>query len=418
MSVTRSVRLASRAVPMTMVARRFYQLSNERAFSNTRCQYAPDTGRSTAAQTLQSLSEELEESSARYDMLDVDSQSSITIHDQGHRATIDSQDATRRGPPIRQRPQREQKYKSRPSIGYEPKPTSIPGRAAELKTSTPEPLIENAQSPQPWYSENRKAPQTQPLEVQTSSSLPWYLQNQQSPSPRVALEQVNERQRIPPLPEHAPPLLEPLLNYISTDLGLDYLTLMDLRSLDPPAALGANLIMIVASARGEKHLHVSADRCCRWLRSNHKLRPLADGLLGRQELKVKMRRRTKRLKIMASAGATEHGEADDGIRTGWVCVNISDVEPASMPEGKKEQAVAYPQGFVGFGESPDSVKIVVQMLTEEMRDDLDIETLWENRVKKQEKLMGAPNSHGAELNYPQAPEYFMPAEGTPEALIG
>jgi Ribosomal silencing factor during starvation len=120
-----------------------------------------------------------------------------------------------------------------------------------------------------------------------------------------------------------------MLEYLSVDTGLDDLTLLDLRTLDPPPALGANLLMIIGTARSVKHLNVSADRFCRWLRSNYKLRPYADGLLGRNELKLKLRRKARRAKLAASVGNTMYekgGGADDGITTGWICVNVGQVE--------------------------------------------------------------------------------------------
>ncbi|KAF7947831.1 hypothetical protein EAE96_008908 [Botrytis aclada] len=204
-------------------------------------------------------------------------------------------------------------------------------------------------------------------EVENSiSAVPWYLQVE---APQKTPQTLSERQRIPDLPELPPPILEPMLQEISVDLGLDNLTILDLRKLDPPPALGANLIMLIGTARSEKHLHVSADRLCRWLRSTYKLRPSADGLLGRNELKLKLRRKSRRAKLLGSVG-DESG--DDGIRTGWVCVDIGvvespDIHANATPEG---------DGFVGFGRRTDGVRIVVQMLTEEKREEIDLEKLW------------------------------------------
>lgn len=201
---------------------------------------------------------------------------------------------------------------------------------------------------------------------QEVSAVPWYLQVE---SPHKALKPLSERQRLPDLPIHSPPILEPLLKTVSLDLGIDDLTLIDLRKLDPPPALGANLVMVIGTARSEKHLHVSADRLCRWLRSNYKLRPNADGLLGRNELKLKLKRKAKRAKLM---GRVQDENADDGIRTGWVCVDVGVVEGAegSEPVVKKKD-------FVGFGRKTDGVRMVVQMLTEEKRAEMELERLWQ-----------------------------------------
>lgn len=173
---------------------------------------------------------------------------------------------------------------------------------------------------------------------------------------------------------------------MSVELGLDDLTLLDLRQLDPPPALGSNLLMIIGTARSEKHLHVSADRLCRWLRTEYKMSPYADGLLGRNELKLKIRRKVKRARLMSAVGSkgTGSGELDDGIRTGWVCVNVGRVEGGELPEDQsKLQRV---EGMVGFGAHSKGCNIVVQMLTEEKRGEVDLEKLWTgimNRARTQ-----------------------------------
>jgi hypothetical protein len=218
---------------------------------------------------------------------------------------------------------------------------------------------------------------------QLNPDLPWYLQVQQPKRKLDADNPMAERQKLPELPSDSPPQLSSLVEHLSVDIGLDYLTLLDLRALDPPPALGATLLMIIGTARSEKHLHVSADRFCRHLRTNYKLTPFADGLLGRNEWKLKMRRKNRRAKLMANAGVVSPENVDDGIRTGWVCVHAGQVEPK---EGTKKE-VRVIEGFVGFGAETDKVTIVVQMLTEEKREELDLEGLWtgllERNLRKQ-----------------------------------
>ncbi|MCJ1252305.1 ATPase synthesis protein 25 mitochondrial [Lignoscripta atroalba] len=212
----------------------------------------------------------------------------------------------------------------------------------------------------------------------SNSFVPWYLQVD---SPQPISSTLSERQRLPELPTNSPPLLHPILEHISIDLGLDDLSILDLRNLEPPPALGGNLVMLLGTARSEKHLHVSADRFCRWLRTTHKLSPYADGLLGRNELKLKLRRKARRARLLGSVGSTERGTADDGIRTGWVCVNVGTIkEAAEVAQGSKE-----PDGLVGFGSQEGGVKLVVQMLTEEKREELDLEGLWGGTLARQQR---------------------------------
>jgi hypothetical protein len=230
-----------------------------------------------------------------------------------------------------------------------------------------------------------------------SAPLPWYLQVD-TPKPPAPSHPLAQRQLIPELPPQPPPILSPILQYLSIDSGLDNLSLIDLRDLDPPPALGANLLMIIGTARSVKHLNVSADRFCRWLRSNYKLRPYADGLLGRNELKLKLRRRARRLKLAQSVGNTLEASKDDGITTGWICVNLGSVEgggddahvtedrvwaqAARDPESVEDGIASADDGYIGFGSRSTAPRIVVQMFTEEKRAEMDLEGLWEFRATR------------------------------------
>ena len=232
-------------------------------------------------------------------------------------------------------------------------------------------------------------------EIQTSSTIPWYLQVD-APVPPAPSNPLLERQIIPTVPQEAPPILSPILTYLSDTAGLDNLLLLDLRHLDPPPALGANLIMLIGTARSVKHLNVSADRFCRWCRRNYKLRSYADGLLGRNELKLKLRRKARRQKLAQSVGNTLEQHRDDGITTGWVCVNVGAVDEAVLqeaaPDGiqdetesldSEEEEYENPdEGYVGFGSRSTAPRIVVQMLTEEKRLEMDLEGLWEARTSR------------------------------------
>lgn len=211
-----------------------------------------------------------------------------------------------------------------------------------------------------------------------ASTTPWYLQVE---TPQRASNPLLERQRIPELPSDPPPLLKPMLEHISIDLGLDDLTIFDLRNIDPPPALGANLIMILGTARSEKHLHVSADRFCRWLKTTYKLTPYADGLMGRGELKLKLRRRARRARLLSSVGSSETSPTDDGLRTGWICVNVGTIEDgrATIEDHSTRD------GYVGFGSEAEGAKVVIQMLTEEKREELDLEDLWGKMVRRHER---------------------------------
>ncbi|CAK4031410.1 Hypothetical predicted protein [Lecanosticta acicola] len=217
----------------------------------------------------------------------------------------------------------------------------------------------------------------------TDEHVPWYLQVDTS------LERTNnvisERQRLPDLPEHPPTILQPLLERVSVELGMDDLSLLDLRAIEPPPALGANLFMIIGTARSEKHLHFSADKLCRWLRTEFHLRPVADGLLGRQELKLKTRRRAKKSRLLSAVGAksTADTELDEGIRTGWICVNVGKVEGGQLPRSPEQ--IEREKDIVGFGTEITGSHIVVQLLTEDKRGEMDLEKLWTTILRRSKR---------------------------------
>ncbi|KEF52979.1 uncharacterized protein A1O9_10886 [Exophiala aquamarina CBS 119918] len=262
------------------------------------------------------------------------------------------------------------------------------------------------QSSSPPVSETSDTLQSPPAaeQVEPQTSIPWYLQIEEPAPPSTNFSPLLSRQEIPPLPENPPVILAPVLEYLSTQVGLDDLVLLDLRHLDPPPALGSNLIMIIGTARSVKHLNVSADRLCRWVRREYQLRPFADGLLGRNELKLKLRRKARRLKLAQSVGNTtvENESVDDGITTGWICVNMGqvDVDLSSGQHGVNTPAVVVDQAegeeeeyhnppeedtYVGFGSQSKAPRIVVQMFTDEKRADMDLEGLWAGRNTRRER---------------------------------
>lgn len=223
--------------------------------------------------------------------------------------------------------------------------------------------------------------------VSASEDTPWYLQVD---PPRNL--PVSEPPPLPDVPEGSPPIIPALLKYASEEMGLDDLSLLDLRELDPPPALGANLFMLFGTARSERHLNVSAGRLVRWLRAKHRVNADADGLLGPNERKTKLKRKAKRAKLLGTMGTDE---TDDGITTGWVCVNLGTINRSHM-----ESAVVAEDGRVaGFGVPQTGTTIVVQVMSEARRAELALETLWERalarQLKEQAKELGSdtPNAH-------------------------
>ncbi|PNY23707.1 ATPase synthesis protein 25, mitochondrial [Tolypocladium capitatum] len=221
---------------------------------------------------------------------------------------------------------------------------------------------------------------------------PWFLEEEPPRHPPSL-----HTPTLPKAPEDAPPLLEPMMKYIYEDMGLDELSLLDLRDLDPPAALGPNLIMLFGTARSERHLHVSSGRFVRWLRRNYKVNAKAGGLIGPGELKTKLRRLRKKAKLMGTNTMILPG-GDNGISTGWVCVNFS------TTGGDSDEAASFDDSgrFSGFGAASTGTTIVVQCMTESRRSELDLESLWQGILRRsleqERKIRGENAGDKAELD--------------------
>ncbi|KAG6011565.1 hypothetical protein E4U43_008239 [Claviceps pusilla] len=207
---------------------------------------------------------------------------------------------------------------------------------------------------------------------QSTSVKPWFLQVE-APTHPPSLH----TPELPKAPPESPALITPMIKYIFEDMGLDNISLMDLRDLDPPAALGPNLIMLFATARSERHLHVSSGRFVRWLRKNYKVDARADGLIGPGELKTKLRRLRKKAKLMGT-NTMILPDGDNGISTGWVCVNFSTSETLADETTSFDETGR----FSGFGAALTGNTVVVQCMTEARRSELDLETLWRGILKR------------------------------------
>ena len=275
--------------------------------------------------------------------------------------------------------------------------------------STTQSQAESTEASSQTESDSSASPSEQSPQPKSTDHVPWYLQVS-TPDPIHPVAQTFESE-LPPLPENSPTILPSLLQHLSISIGLDNLSIVDLRNLSPPSPLGANLLMIIGTARSEKHLNTSADRFCRWLRTPYHLRPYADGLLGRNEIKLKLRRRNKKLKLAQSVGNTSFDKSyDDGITTGWICCNLGAVDDIGTEQAsedhpeysKKDQerirededeyvnpsensVVESDFKYRGFGSVSNSPRVVVQMFTEEKRLEMDLEGLWESRIEKRHR---------------------------------
>ncbi|KAK6515247.1 ATPase synthesis protein 25 mitochondrial [Arthrobotrys conoides] len=174
-----------------------------------------------------------------------------------------------------------------------------------------------------------------------SDRTPWYHHSTLQPAPRRFVSPLIEQ--MPDLPPNSPKNLDTLLNYLIKELSLSKIKIMDLRDLEPTPALGANTIMLITTARSERHMTIASDKCARYMRSILEGSQIyADGLIGRGEIKLRERRERRK-------GKRRTAEDEEAMRVGWICVNSG-------------------QG------------IVVQIMTGWKREQLNLEGLWSRKI--------------------------------------
>jgi len=186
------------------------------------------------------------------------------------------------------------------------------------------------------------APETTSPSEEPPDLLPWYLREQESDTsltPQIDLQQT-QLENYPDIPSDGPPLLQPLVSRLFYDHHLRNIVLLDLRRRDPPAAWGSNTIMILATVRSERQFSSVTEATSKWLKTTAGVIPKVDGLPKRESLIIKRRRlRKKSLR-----------------KPGYL---IAAPRPTTW--------VSMYTGYHG---------LVLQLFTEEGREEYDLEGLW------------------------------------------
>ncbi|KAK7206121.1 hypothetical protein BZA70DRAFT_309846 [Myxozyma melibiosi] len=183
-------------------------------------------------------------------------------------------------------------------------------------------------------------------EEQLIDSTPWYLRTAESMKEQE--EKVVEP--LPEMPKNSPKQLESILKYVIDDLGLQEVAVSDLRSM--MTVFGNDAIMVVCTARSERHLNRAAEELRVHLKREFRSKPRIEGLVGKERMKVQERRIKKKLSRYTGDMNSYEKDLRSQNSNSWVFVKT---------------------GIEG---------IHVHIITGERRWELDLEGLWGHEMPR------------------------------------
>lgn len=176
----------------------------------------------------------------------------------------------------------------------------------------------------------------------TANTTPWFMEYNKQFEEQFPLER-REKEPIPELPSDVPAMLQPLAEYMTQDLVLKDLSVLDLRDRENP--WGNDTIMLLCTARSERQLRSSAESLKGYLRKRE-FAPRIEGLINWENTKVKRRRRRKML------GRANYQVEDD--RLNWLFIEVG--------------------GHSG---------VILQLFSEDGRREYALEELWQGRANNE-----------------------------------
>lgn len=183
---------------------------------------------------------------------------------------------------------------------------------------------------------------TSDADTQTVKAVPWFVEYNKQFDEEFPLEK-RATEPIPKLPPQSPAILEQLATYMTQDLLLKDLSVLDLRDRENP--WGSDTIMLLCTAKSERQLRSSAESLKGFLRG-HGSRPHIEGLIKWENTKVKRRRRRKMI------GRANYQVEDDRLK--WL-----------------------------FMEVGNQTGIILQLFSEEGRQEYALEELWQGRANNE-----------------------------------
>lgn len=169
--------------------------------------------------------------------------------------------------------------------------------------------------------------------------IPWYLRED------ITSSLVEQKEiTLPDVPSYAPELVSELLNLSAHDYGMDNIMLFDMTKLDSTHEFRANNsnvdFIIIGTGKSEKHIYKAGNQLRIHLKHTYGELPLIEGLVSSAKTPAMRRRLLRRARKGPAATDNEYGRAANS----WVLCNLHNVD--------------------------------VHFMTEERRDDLNMESVW------------------------------------------
>ncbi|BFZ56698.1 ATPase synthesis protein 25 mitochondrial [Savitreella phatthalungensis] len=186
---------------------------------------------------------------------------------------------------------------------------------------------------------------------------PWYVEYNQGSLQQDFAPKKRANAQVPEIPSDSPRILSPLLEYLSFDVGLTDVCVVDLRkgagsdeANDPWGYGGAGVMSVLATApRAERQLIRSIDAIKHFLKQDHRHSGLrVEGLQSLRDSRVRRRRRRK------MQGRTNLARLEEEEQLRWLFVDC------------------------GCGEGDlDEARVVLQLFTPEGRAEFRLEDVYE-----------------------------------------
>lgn len=205
--------------------------------------------------------------------------------------------------------------------------------------------------PNRWYSNNNVN--------DNDDETPWYIRDPDSVQAQLSVQKAV----IPDLPENPPHSLEPIASEMVKDLGLEDLTILDLREVVPPSSFGPDALMIIASGKSEKHLVRAATELSKWVKNRYNVLVDQEGLLTSNFSKVHQRRMRKKAARQSSFYVKQNDETAMKTANSWVALD-------TKVDG-----------------------IYVHLFTPERRKIVNIEELWKDAIESQQHQSDATTTN-------------------------